>query len=240
MHLEGALVGPAVPTGGRGVHLRAVPRHRHEAIVQAVLVGLDHEQVAAAAAGQPAGMLTGGVQRIGGDHRPLQGQVGQHPPQPADLAGALEDLPLAQHGAVLVVQGSQQVHPDTPPTAGTVPRTALPSTAIARSPPGRRWVTAACQAHNSRSTITPSRRPSTRRTVASVGATYRRCRWSYRAPNPPAPAGARPRPTHRSRRTTARRPAPPPRPVPGSHPRGDGGHAGHAGQESRPAANAGQ
>jgi hypothetical protein len=77
--------------------------------VQAGLVAFDGEDVVRAAAGQVAGVLALGVQRVGGDDRPADGDAVQQRGQHRDFVGLRIDLDLAQHHAVRVVEGGQQV-----------------------------------------------------------------------------------------------------------------------------------
>jgi hypothetical protein len=70
---------------------------------------LDGKDVVRAAAGQVAGVLALGVPRAGGDDRAADGDAVQQHGQHRDLAGRRPGPGLAQHHAVGVVQGGQQV-----------------------------------------------------------------------------------------------------------------------------------
>jgi hypothetical protein len=72
-----------------------------------------------AAFDQVAGVITGGVQRVRGDHRVGEVDLVQHRGEPSDLAGLLLDLPLTEHDPIPsgvaggVGERGQQVHPST-------------------------------------------------------------------------------------------------------------------------------
>jgi hypothetical protein len=60
----------------------------------------------------PAGVLAGGLHRVGGDHRIAEGQRFQQRLEVRDLVGlaGLDDLVLADHQPGAVGDGAQQVH----------------------------------------------------------------------------------------------------------------------------------
>jgi hypothetical protein len=87
------------------------PGQRLELLVQRGLVGLGDQQVGGVLHGdQPVGMLTLGVERIGGDHRAGQVQPLEQRLEPGDLAGGVGDVGLGQDRAGGVVHRGQQVH----------------------------------------------------------------------------------------------------------------------------------
>jgi hypothetical protein len=108
--LQGAVLAAAV-TAAAGVagdrHL--APGQGLEQGVQAGLVAFDGEDVVRAAAGRVAGVLALGVQRVGGDDRPADGDAVQQRGQHRDFVGLRLDPNLAQHHAVGVVQGGEEV-----------------------------------------------------------------------------------------------------------------------------------
>ena len=87
------------------------PGQRLELLVQRGLVGLDDQQVGGVLVGdQPVGVLTLGVERVGGDDGVGQVQPLQQRPEPGDLVGGVLDVGLGQDRAAGVVHRRQQVH----------------------------------------------------------------------------------------------------------------------------------
>ena len=70
---------------------------------------LDREHIVCAAPGKVAGVLALGVQSVGRDDRVLDVQAVQQRGEQGDLVGLGAHLDLAQHYAVSMVQGRQQV-----------------------------------------------------------------------------------------------------------------------------------
>jgi hypothetical protein len=76
------------------------PRQRGELVAQAGLVGLDDQQVGGVLdAHQPVGMLTLGMEGVGGDHPPGKVQPVQQRPESGDLVGLAANVGLAQNPA---------------------------------------------------------------------------------------------------------------------------------------------
>jgi hypothetical protein len=95
--LETAELHAGVPAVAGVVHDEDVaPRHGGELVVQRRLVGLDDQQVGGVLVGdQPVGVLTLGVQRVGGHDPPGKVQPVQQGPDPGDLVGGVVDVDLA-------------------------------------------------------------------------------------------------------------------------------------------------
>ena len=77
--------------------------------MQAGLVALDDQQVVRAAPGQVGGVGALGVQRIGGDDRAGDVDAVQQRGEHGNLVGLGAHLHLAQHHAVSMVEGGEQV-----------------------------------------------------------------------------------------------------------------------------------
>jgi hypothetical protein len=86
------------------------PWQGFELAVERGLVGLDEQQVGGVLVGdQPLGVLTLGVERIGGDDGVGEVQAVQQRPEPGDLVGGGLDIGLGEDGAAGVVHRCQQV-----------------------------------------------------------------------------------------------------------------------------------
>ena len=108
--LEGAPLGAAVPAFPLVIgHRYVAPGQGGELGVQAGLVALDDQQVLSAAPGQVGGMVTLGVQGIGGDDRAGDVNAVQQRGEQGDLIGLGAHLHLPQHHAVRMIEGRQQV-----------------------------------------------------------------------------------------------------------------------------------
>lgn len=108
--LQGAPLAAAVPA------FFLVAGHRHVAPgqsgglrVQAGLVALDGDHVMRAAAGKVAGVCTLGVQRVGGNDRIAALDPVQQRGEQRDLVRFGAHLHLAQHRAMRMIEGGQQV-----------------------------------------------------------------------------------------------------------------------------------
>ena len=78
--------------------------------MQRGLVGLHDQQIRGVLVGdQPLGVLTLGVERIGGNDGVGEVQVVQQRPEPGDLVGGGLDVGLGEDGAAGVVHRSKQV-----------------------------------------------------------------------------------------------------------------------------------
>ena len=77
--------------------------------VQVGLVALDDQQVLSAAPGQVGGVVTLGMQGIGGDDRAGDVNAVQQRREQGNLIGLGAHLHLAQHHAVRMVEGREQV-----------------------------------------------------------------------------------------------------------------------------------
>jgi len=88
--LEGAQLQAAMrAVAGAVQHGDAMPGQAGAAVQEGGLVGLDREQVVRLlASDEELGGIGVGVQRVGGDHRTGQVQVGQQRGEPRDFAGA--------------------------------------------------------------------------------------------------------------------------------------------------------
>ena len=86
--------------------------------MQAGLVALDDQKVVRAAPGQVGGVLTLGVQSIGGDDRIGDVQAVQQGGEHGDLVGLGAHLHLAQHRPMSMVVGGEQVTADLVAMAG--------------------------------------------------------------------------------------------------------------------------
>ena len=104
--LDAAVAAVAGVVGDRDVP----PRQGFELAVQRGLVGLHDQQIRGVLVGdQPLGVLTLGVERIGGDDGVGEVQVVQQRPEPGDLVGGGLDVGLGEDGAAGVVHRCQQV-----------------------------------------------------------------------------------------------------------------------------------
>jgi len=77
--------------------------------VQSGLVALDDQQVVSAAPGQVGGVVTLGMQGIGGDDRAGDIHAVQQRAEQGDLVGLRAHLHLAQYHAMGVIESRQQV-----------------------------------------------------------------------------------------------------------------------------------
>jgi hypothetical protein len=108
--LHGAVLAAAVTAAaGAADDRQLAPGQGLELGVQAGLVVFDGEDAVRAAAGQVAGVLALGVQRVGGANGPADGDAVQQRGQHRDLVGLRLDPNLDQHHAVSVGQGGEQV-----------------------------------------------------------------------------------------------------------------------------------
>ena len=116
---EGAPFGAAVAAFPLVIRFRHVaPGQGGKLGVQAGLVALDDQQVVRAAPGQEGGVLALGVQSIGGDDRIGDVQAAQQRGEHGDLVGLGTHLHLAQHRAMSMVIGGEQVTAVLLPVAG--------------------------------------------------------------------------------------------------------------------------
>jgi hypothetical protein len=118
--------------------------------------------------------------RVGGAHDAGEVQAVKQRLEAGHLTRRAADLALGEHGAVVVVQRRQQVHPGD---RGGLSRCVLPSTASTRRGGGGGHSRSASQAPMVASTASPSIRASTRRMVASPGTWQRRVSGSPRTPS---------------------------------------------------------
>ena len=227
----------------RSPHGDAVPGQGGAAVQQGGLVGLDHQQVVGLLAGdQELGGLVVGVERVGGDHHAGQVQGRQQRGEGGDLLGRAADLALGQHRAAGVVHRRQQVHRAAVTAGARAPRSVLPSTATARrrlaAGTGTRSLVGQPGADRAgqRVGVQAGKGPADGG-LGRDGEVAGGVRGGRRAR--PGPAGARRRPTRRSRRSTGPRPAPRRPPGPGWRPAGGGGHGQLAGRGRWPGRPAG-
>jgi hypothetical protein len=110
--LQAAGLGAAVAAVVGGVGDRDLaPRQALELLLQRGLVGLDDQQVGGVLVGdQPVGVLTLGVQGVGGEDGVGEVHSLQQRPEPGDLVGGVVHLGLGQDRAGGVVHRRQQVH----------------------------------------------------------------------------------------------------------------------------------
>ncbi len=110
-----------VCSGGNGFPVEGL-----EIVGQGFLVVLDREQVVRALfLDQEAGGLTLGVERIGGDHAPLDGEGIEQFPQGRDFIVLGLDRALGQDGALPREQGGEQMR-----LAAIAPASALEGLAV--------------------------------------------------------------------------------------------------------------
>jgi hypothetical protein len=159
-------------------------------VVEGGLVAFDDEQVGALLDDQPVGVLSLGVERIGGDHGVGEVQAAQQWPELGDLVGLAVNPGLAQDAAAGMVHDRQQVH-----LCGVVVAAAAQGLAVNRDRPARRaggrrrpggrwgWQLGGQPGADGTVEASGSTRASTRRTVASPGGLKAPVHGSRRTPS---------------------------------------------------------
>jgi hypothetical protein len=136
--LQAAGLDPAVAAVAGAVGDRDLaPGQSLELLVQGGLVGLDDQQVGGVLdADQPVGVLTLGVEGVGGDDSPGQVQRLQQRLEASDLVGGVVDIGLAQDTTAGVVHRGEQVDL---PVAAAAQGLAVDCDRLPPRHPGWRW-----------------------------------------------------------------------------------------------------